>query len=383
MRHRVRRGQQVQSVAIFSLTRKRIHLVTHAGLAILCLSHPGFAQVLPSQYNLQNVNGLSFVTAVQDQGNTGTCWTWAGMQAVESDLFKQGLLPVTSQLQQPAISAWQMATANGNPEWLEYYPPKNMYVAESGAFGWGGNMLDTIGYLTRGSGSWNIVGAMPGLTTTQMGGGPVMIQTNPLNSFNLQATPLNVGPFVPPANQPMAYLLTAIVDRDFKDLQKSAQANDLSWTAANQVAAVKAAVQKYGAVYTTMVVPDSFTPYSGTDGWYHYYYDGPATVDHAVAIVGWNDTLPFQGAPPGGYIVQNSWGTTWGGSGGQGLFYASYNDANKAKPPRRLISSLRWADSADWYFKINLAQIGVRLRLHPLVWGFRGSADIRPVIKRC
>ena len=253
------------------------------------------------------------------------------MQAVESDLFKQGLLPVTSQLQQPAISAWQMATANGNPEWLEYYPPKNMYVAESGAFGWGGNMLDTIGYLTRGSGSWNIVGAMPGLTTTQMGGGPVMIQTNPLNSFNLQATPLNVGPFVPPANQPMAYLPTAIVDLDFKDLQKSAQANDLSWTAANQVAAVKAAVQKYGAVYTTMVVPDSFTPYSGTDGWYHYYYDGPATVDHAVAIVGWNDTLPFQGAPPGGYIVQNSWGTTWGGSGGQGLFYASYNDANIGK----------------------------------------------------
>ncbi len=334
MRDRVRRGQQVHSVSIFSLMRKRIRLVTHAGLAILSISHPGFAQ-LPSQYNLRDVNGLSFVTSVQNQGGIGTCWTWAGMQAVESDLFKQGLLPVTSQLQQPAISAWHMATANGNPELLEWNPQKEDYEATNGGYNWGGNTLDTIGYLTRGSGSWNSVGAVPGLTTTEMGGGPVMIQTNAKNSYNLEATAqhLNLGPFVPPANQPMAYLPTSIVDLDFKDRQTSAKASGLSWDAADQVAAVKAAVEKYGAVYTTMYVPpnSNFTPYLGTDGWYHYYYNGTAPINHAVAIVGWDNSLTFEGAPsPGGYIVQNSWGTDWGGSG-QGLFYASYNDANIGK----------------------------------------------------
>jgi hypothetical protein len=230
-------------VSIVSLMRKRIHLVVHSGLAILCIPHSGFAQ-LASQYDLRDIGNLAFVTAVQNQGSIGTCWTWAGMQAVESDLFKQGLLPVTPQLQQPVISAWQMATTNGNPELLEWNPQKRDYQATNGTYGWGGDMLDTIGYLTRGSGSWNGVGAIPGLTTTDMGGGPVMIQTNPKNAFNLQATNahLNLAPFVPPANQPMAYLPTSIVDLSFQDRQRSAQANGITWDQADQVAAVKAAV---------------------------------------------------------------------------------------------------------------------------------------------
>jgi hypothetical protein len=310
--------------------RKRINLVVHAGWVILCLSRFSSAQ-LPPQYNLQDVNGLSFVTAVQNQGSIGTCWTWACMQAVESSLFKQGLLPVTPQGQQPAISAWQMATANGNPEWLEWNPQKMDYGAPEGGFGWGGNMFDTVSYLARGRGNSMIVNAVPGFTTTEMGGGPVMIQTNPKNAFNLEATlqHLNLQPFVAPANQPMAYLPTSAIDLNFKDLQRSAQASGLIWNQADQVAAVKAAVEKYGAVYTSMFLPpdDNFTPYLGSDGWYHYYYNGTAAFgDHAVAIVGWNDSLNFASTPsPGGYIVQNSWGAAWGGNG-HGLFYASYSD---------------------------------------------------------
>jgi hypothetical protein len=48
--------------------RKRIHLVIHSGLAILCIPQPGFAQLAP-QYDLRDIGNLAFVTAVQDQGS--------------------------------------------------------------------------------------------------------------------------------------------------------------------------------------------------------------------------------------------------------------------------------------------------------------------------
>jgi len=73
------------------------------------------------------------------------------------------------------------------------------------------------------------------------------------------------------------------------------------------------------------------TVFSSIPSLAHYYYNGGQGANHAVAIVGWNDGLTFNGTPDkGGWIVQNSWGTDWGGNG-QGLFYASYNDVNVGK----------------------------------------------------
>ena len=64
-----------QQVTTASLMRKRSRFVIRSGLAILFLPHSGFAQ-LASQYDLRDVNNLAFVTAVQNQGQIGTCWTW-------------------------------------------------------------------------------------------------------------------------------------------------------------------------------------------------------------------------------------------------------------------------------------------------------------------
>ena len=60
--------------------------------------------------------------------------------------------------------------------------------------------------------------------------------------------------------------------------------------------------------------------------------------NHAVTIVGWNDSYPasnFASRPPGAgaFIVKNSWGTGWGQ---QGFFYVSYYDtqfATNSQPP--------------------------------------------------
>lgn len=84
--------------------------------------------------------------------------------------------------------------------------------------------------------------------------------------------------------------------------------------------AIKRAIMNYGAVGTSLYMM----------GKTYQYYTGTNANNHAVAIVGWDDNLAFDGAPGhGGWIVKNSWGPSWGDNG---YFYVSYYDVSFAKP---------------------------------------------------
>ena len=101
---------------------------------------------------------------------------------------------------------------------------------------------------------------------------------------------------------------------------------------------IKNAVLQYGAVYTAMYADEGMAS-NATSDYYNpstsaYYYYDSSPADHAVDIVGWDDSYPradFSTDPSmdGAFICRNSWGTGFGDQSSpstQGYFYVSYAD---------------------------------------------------------
>jgi len=93
---------------------------------------------------------------------------------------------------------------------------------------------------------------------------------------------------------------------------------------------LKTYIQTYGPVYTHLFVGDNTTlswknEFASYNGTYTLYYAPTYSPNHAVLIVGWDDTLPHAGPGTGGWIVKNSWNTTWGN---QGYFTIAYGSAS-------------------------------------------------------
>jgi C1A family cysteine protease len=102
---------------------------------------------------------------------------------------------------------------------------------------------------------------------------------------------------------------------------------------------LKGYIQTYGPVYASMYAGDNADTdwrheFSDYDGSYTLYYEGVHDPNHAVLIVGWDDSLVHAGGI-GGWIVKNSWGTDWGGTCGYGseggYFTIAYGSASIGK----------------------------------------------------
>lgn len=89
---------------------------------------------------------------------------------------------------------------------------------------------------------------------------------------------------------------------------------------------IKRALMDYGAVQTSIYWSSTYAKGKS------YYYDGSNSPNHAVIIVGWDDTYSkdnFKNKPEGdgAWIIRNSWGTS---SGDKGYYYVSYYDSKCA-----------------------------------------------------
>ncbi|MBP7496032.1 MAG: hypothetical protein KA792_00005 [Bacteroidales bacterium] len=87
----------------------------------------------------------------------------------------------------------------------------------------------------------------------------------------------------------------------------------------NDMDAIKQAIMDYGALYMAFYYSDEYYTKSN----YTYYCpDASQFANHAVLLVGWNDTKQTAGGT-GAWIIKNSWSSSWGE---KGFGYISYND---------------------------------------------------------
>ncbi|MDA8082244.1 MAG: lectin like domain-containing protein [Nitrospiraceae bacterium] len=220
---------------------------------------------LPSSYDLRTYGK---VTPVRNQQNCGDCWAFASMASLESNL----------------LTAETRDFSENN-------------LKNTHGFDWGpcdgGNGDMSTAYFARGD-------------------GPVNESDDPYNP-----NPPYVSPSGLSAQKHLQEVLiipprTGALDNDN----------------------IKQAVMAYGGVYTTYYSSTDYYScyYSGScpaGSFTTYYFSGSSAGNHAVTIVGWDDSFPagsFSTAPPGNgaFLIKNSWGTGWGVNGG--YFYISYYD---------------------------------------------------------
>jgi len=220
-----------------------------------------YTGTLPVAFDWRVVNGVNHVSPVKNQGASACCYAFAALGNVESREFIYG--------------------AASLPDYAERHVRDCSWDALDPGSGWdpsdGGNYLMVANHLA------------------QMG--------TVLESDLPYTTTLGL-----PCPTDVSYQ-TTLLGWEL-----------MSGPTAVTSATLKAAIIDHGPVYSSIYAGDANNPawdaaFGTYDGSSVLVYDGgQITTNHAVLVVGWDDTLTHDQGH-GAWIVKNSWGTDWGDDG--------------------------------------------------------------------
>ena len=197
------------------------------------------------------------VTVAKNQGKDGSCWAFASMASLESYLLGA------------ERKSYDYSENNMKNLVSKNYPEGFDLTSDDG-----GNAFISTAYLSR----WS---------------GPVNESKDPYYESSAYS------PTGLPVQKHVQEVLFLPEKTEFLD---------------NEV--LKRALLEYGAVYSTMYWNLAYYQEENNA----YQYTKSLTANHAVTIVGWNDSFDrnlFTQVPPGdgAFIAKNSWGETWGEDG--------------------------------------------------------------------
>jgi C1A family cysteine protease len=229
------------------------------------------ASVIAPTYN-SDLSAIQYQTPVKDQKSTELCWSYAAIAAIESSHMRHGGGSIDlSEIH----AAYALSSEGGNKRGFDR------------SFLGGGWLNSFSAHLMRGS--------LGGLVNESDG--------------STEGTPVSY-------TVPNVYRIT---DQDF-DFDRDANR-------------LKRAIENYGAVTSLMVINSGFRCDLNRPAAYRFTETGRRNPNdrHTAVIVGWDDNFSRDSFPDscrpcanGAWLVKNSWGTEWLGSGG--YVYVSYED---------------------------------------------------------